>query len=99
MYTRPEDGGRRVRIGDHFVGITYGLLDIAAYLQEAGLQDWDEMDVARSGLIEWRGGGPSGTTGRAVGAAGDDASMRIATPNYGFTWTVTDGIPRAFAVA
>jgi hypothetical protein len=53
-----EDGGRRVRVGDHFVGIAYGLVDIAAFLQEAGLQDWDEMDVARSALIEWRGGGP-----------------------------------------
>lgn len=26
--------------------------------QEAGLQGWDEMDVVRSALIEWRGGGP-----------------------------------------
>ncbi|WP_405552477.1 hypothetical protein OHV08_01940 [Streptomyces canus] len=58
VYPPTEDGGRRVRIGDHFVGIAYGLLDVAAYLQEAGLQDWDEMDVARAGLIEWRGGGP-----------------------------------------
>jgi hypothetical protein len=27
-------------------------------MQEAGLQEFDEMDVVRSGLIEWRGGGP-----------------------------------------
>jgi hypothetical protein len=58
VYPPTEDGGRRVRVGDHFVGIAYGLLDIAAFLQEAGLQDWDEMDVTRSALIEWRGGGP-----------------------------------------
>ncbi|WP_318656325.1 hypothetical protein [Streptomyces resistomycificus] len=47
-----------MRVGDHFVGIAYGLLDITAYLQEAGLQDWDKMDVVRSAFIEWRGGGP-----------------------------------------
>ncbi|MFE2700984.1 hypothetical protein ACFXI6_12230 [Streptomyces mirabilis] len=58
IYPPAEDGGRRVRIGDHFVGMAYGVLDVAAFMQEAGLQDWDEMDVVRSGLIEWRGGGP-----------------------------------------
>ncbi|MBO4253290.1 hypothetical protein [Streptomyces griseorubiginosus] len=58
IYPPAEDGGRRVRIGDHFVGIAYGLLDVAVLLQEAGLQDWDKMDVAGSALIEWRGGGP-----------------------------------------
>ncbi|WP_267886814.1 MULTISPECIES: hypothetical protein [Streptomyces] len=26
--------------------------------QEAGLQEFDEMDVVRSSLIEWRGSGP-----------------------------------------
>lgn len=57
IYPPAEDGGRRVRIGEHFVGIAYGLLDVAAFVQEAGLQDWDEMDVVRSALIEWRGGG------------------------------------------
>jgi hypothetical protein len=58
VYPPSEDGGRRVRIDDHFVGIAYGVMDIAAFVQEAGLQDWDEMDVVRSALIEWRGGGP-----------------------------------------
>ncbi|MCH5677945.1 hypothetical protein [Streptomyces gilvus] len=58
VYPPAEDDGRRVRIGDHFVGIAYGVMDIAAFVQEAGLQDWDEMDVVRSALIEWRGGGP-----------------------------------------
>lgn len=58
VYPPAEDGGRRVRIGDHFVGIAYGVMDIAAFVQEAGLQGWDEMDVVRSGLIEWRGGSP-----------------------------------------
>ncbi|MET9735746.1 hypothetical protein ABZZ79_35495 [Streptomyces sp. NPDC006458] len=58
VYPPSADGGRRVRIGGRFVGIAYGVLDVAAFLQEAGLQDWDEMDVVRSELIEWRGGGP-----------------------------------------
>ncbi|CCK32540.1 hypothetical protein BN159_8162 [Streptomyces davaonensis JCM 4913] len=52
------DGGRRVRIGGRYVGIAYGLLDVAAFVQEAGLQDWDEMDVVQSSLIDWQGGGP-----------------------------------------
>ncbi|MFF7446685.1 MULTISPECIES: hypothetical protein [unclassified Streptomyces] len=58
VYPPTADGGRRVRIDGHFVGIAYGVLDIAAFVQEAGLQDWDEMDVVRSSLIEWRSGGP-----------------------------------------
>ncbi|MEV0173628.1 hypothetical protein AB0I00_21225 [Streptomyces sp. NPDC050803] len=52
------DGGRRVRIDGRYVGIAYRLLDVAAFVQEAGLQDWDEMDVVQSSLIEWQGGGP-----------------------------------------
>jgi hypothetical protein len=32
--------------------------DVARFMQEAGLQEFDEMDVVRSLLIEWRGGGP-----------------------------------------
>lgn len=58
IYPPAVDGGRRVRIGRHFVGIAYGLIDVVAFVQEAGLQGWDEMDVVRSELIEWRGGGP-----------------------------------------
>jgi hypothetical protein len=40
------------------LGRAYGVQDVARFLQEAGLQDWDEMDVVRSALVEWRGGGP-----------------------------------------
>ena len=58
IYPPAEDGGRRVRIDGHFVGIAYGLLDVVAFVQEAGLQGWDEMDVVRSSLIEWRGASP-----------------------------------------
>ncbi|GLW50301.1 hypothetical protein Stsp02_59620 [Streptomyces sp. NBRC 14336] len=52
------DGGRRVRIGGRYVGIAYRPLDVVAFVQEAGLQDWDEMDVVQSALIDWQGGGP-----------------------------------------
>ncbi|MGW1888615.1 hypothetical protein [Streptomyces sp. NPDC001970] len=38
--------------------MAYSVRDVAALLQTAGLQDFDEMDVVRSDLIEWRGGGP-----------------------------------------
>jgi hypothetical protein len=62
VYPPTEDGGRRVRIDGHFVGIAYSVRDVAAFMQEAGLQDWDEMDVVRSSLIEWRGGGPDAWT-------------------------------------
>ncbi|MEW2451225.1 hypothetical protein AB0896_27330 [Streptomyces parvulus] len=58
VYPPSEDGGRRVRIGEQFVGIAYRLTDLAAFAQEAGLQDWDDLEVVRSSLIEWRGGGP-----------------------------------------
>ncbi|MBM7171802.1 hypothetical protein JQK87_26045 [Streptomyces sp. G44] len=36
----------------------YSVRDVVAFLQEAGLQGWDEMDVVRSSIIEWRGGSP-----------------------------------------
>ncbi|WP_308039554.1 hypothetical protein [Streptomyces sp. PSKA30] len=58
----PDDrGGRRVRVDGKQRGTAYSLLDVVALLQEAGLQDWDEMDVVRSSLIEW------GVVGRTCG--------------------------------
>lgn len=58
VYPPAESGGRRVRVDDRILGTAYSVQDIAAFMQEAGLQGWDEMDVVRSELIEWRGGGP-----------------------------------------
>jgi hypothetical protein len=58
VYPPDEEGGRRVRIDGHIAGRAYSVRDIAAFIQEAGLQSFDEMDVVRSDLIEWRGGGP-----------------------------------------
>ncbi|MFE5397890.1 hypothetical protein ACFQ9U_25425 [Streptomyces sp. NPDC056568] len=58
VYPPDEEGGRRVRVDGEILGRAYGVQDVARFLQEAGLQDWDEMDVVRSRFIEWRGGGP-----------------------------------------
>jgi hypothetical protein len=58
IYPPAEDGGRRVRVDDHFFGMAYGLLDVADFLRRAGIEDADEEHVRQSGLIEWRGGGP-----------------------------------------
>ncbi|MEU0199407.1 MULTISPECIES: hypothetical protein [unclassified Streptomyces] len=62
VYPPAADGGRRVRVDDQFLGIAYGLLDVAEFLRRAGIEDADEAYVTASGLIEWRGGGP-GTWG------------------------------------
>ncbi len=58
VYPPDAEGGRRVRVDGEVLGRAYGVQDVARFLQEAGLQDWDEMDVVRSEFIEWRGGGP-----------------------------------------
>lgn len=58
VYPPDEEGGRRVRIDGQIAGRAYSVQDVAAFMQEAGLQSFDEMDVVRSALIEWRGGGP-----------------------------------------
>jgi hypothetical protein len=56
IYPPDTDGGRRVRIDGAIVGRAFSVQDVARFMQEAGLQEFDEMDVVRSGLIEWRGG-------------------------------------------
>ncbi|MET8098118.1 hypothetical protein ABZV29_16810 [Streptomyces sp. NPDC005236] len=58
IYPPDEDGGRRVRVDGVILGRAFSVKDVAAFMQTAGLQDWGEMDVVRSELIEWRGGGP-----------------------------------------
>ncbi|MEU0784086.1 hypothetical protein ABZ341_21210 [Streptomyces sp. NPDC006173] len=52
-----EGGGRRVQVDTAVLGTAYSLHDLTAFLQEAGLQNWDDLDVVGSDLIEWRGGG------------------------------------------
>ncbi|MEU9208567.1 hypothetical protein AB0D27_11575 [Streptomyces sp. NPDC048415] len=58
VYPLAQSGGRRVRIDGTVLGTAYSLRDLTAFLQEAGLQGWDDLDVVGSDLIEWRGGGP-----------------------------------------
>jgi hypothetical protein len=53
-----EGGGRRVRVDGEVLGVAYGLRDLSVFLQRAGAEDVDEIDVADSPLIEWHGGGP-----------------------------------------
>ncbi|MDI9832980.1 hypothetical protein [Streptomyces sp. KAU_LT] len=60
IYPAADDGGRRVRVNEQFVGMAYGLLDIVEFLRLAGLDDVDDDWVRRSALIEWRGDGPDG---------------------------------------
>lgn len=53
-----EGGGRRVRVDGEILGTAYSLQDLTVFLERAGLEGWDELDVAGAELIEWRGGGP-----------------------------------------
>ncbi|MGW7820128.1 hypothetical protein ACWGLF_18820 [Streptomyces puniciscabiei] len=58
VYPPAEDGGRRVRVGAHFVGMAYSLLDVAEFLERAGLEGVEPEDVAAADWVEWRGSGP-----------------------------------------
>ncbi|MGW5931574.1 hypothetical protein ACWF2L_35850 [Streptomyces anulatus] len=51
-------GGRRVRVDGTILGLAYGLADLVEFLRRAGLEGVDEVEVARSPIVEWRGGGP-----------------------------------------
>lgn len=53
-----QSGGRRVRADGLTLGTAYSLHDLTVFLQHAGLEGWDELDVADSDIIEWHGGGP-----------------------------------------
>ncbi|MDT0409927.1 MULTISPECIES: hypothetical protein [Streptomyces] len=58
VYPPSPTGGRRVRVDGEILGLAHGLGDVAEFLRRAGLEGIDETDVARSLVIEWRGGGP-----------------------------------------
>jgi hypothetical protein len=48
-----------VTVDGQFIGTAFSLHDLAVFLERAGLEGWDELDVAaHAELIEWRGGGP-----------------------------------------
>ncbi|MFE9372227.1 hypothetical protein ACFYM2_21005 [Streptomyces sp. NPDC006711] len=56
VYPPDEQGARRVRIDGSTIGRATDLADLVIWLRRAGLEV-DDIDVVRSPLIEWRGGG------------------------------------------
>ncbi|MGW6261349.1 hypothetical protein [Streptomyces sp. NPDC055085] len=58
VYPPGEVGGRRVSVNGAVLGLAFSAADVAALLETAGMQGFDEMDVVRARGIEWRGGGP-----------------------------------------
>lgn len=59
-------GGRRVRVDGTILGLAYGLGDLVEFLRRAGLEGLDEVEAARSPMVEWRGGGPDVWAGPAA---------------------------------
>ncbi|MER6075594.1 hypothetical protein ABT187_43860 [Streptomyces sp. NPDC001817] len=53
-----EGGGRRIQVGSETLGTAYGLHDLSVFLERAGLEGLDVVDLVNSPLIEWHGGGP-----------------------------------------
>ncbi|MFI1701982.1 hypothetical protein ACH419_39380 [Streptomyces bobili] len=58
VYPPTETGGRRVRVDGTILGMAFSLHDLTVFLERAGLEGYDELDVAGWDRIEWRGGGP-----------------------------------------
>ncbi|MEV5677283.1 hypothetical protein [Streptomyces sp. NPDC052179] len=56
-------GGRRVRIDGTILGLAHNLRDVVEFLRRAGLEGLDEVEVAQSPMVEWRGGGPDAWAG------------------------------------
>ncbi|MEU6774685.1 hypothetical protein [Streptomyces sp. NPDC046759] len=53
-----EGGGRRIQVGSETLGTADSLHDLSVFLERAGLEGWDVVDLVNSPLIEWHGGGP-----------------------------------------
>ncbi|MFE2930642.1 hypothetical protein [Streptomyces sp. NPDC059278] len=58
VYPPDDAGGRRVRVDGEILGMARSIRDVTEFLRRAGLDDITEDEVAVSGMIEWRGGGP-----------------------------------------
>ncbi|MEU6670421.1 hypothetical protein [Streptomyces sp. NPDC046727] len=58
VFPPSEGGGRRVQVNGETLGTAFSLHDLAVFLERAGLDCADELDVAESPVIEWHGGGP-----------------------------------------
>ncbi|QHA07901.1 hypothetical protein GQF42_35580 [Streptomyces broussonetiae] len=53
-----EGGGRRVQVDSETLGTAHSLHDLSVFLERAGLEGLDVVDLVNSPLIEWLGGGP-----------------------------------------
>jgi hypothetical protein len=53
-----EHGGRRVQVDGDVLGTAFSLQDLTVFLQRAGLEGVDELNIAESPVIDWLGGGP-----------------------------------------
>ncbi|MEV5084905.1 hypothetical protein AB0K74_41205 [Streptomyces sp. NPDC056159] len=53
-----KGGGRQVRADGTTLGTAYSLHDLSVFMERAGLEGLDELDVAMSPLVEWHGSGP-----------------------------------------
>ncbi|MFF9123188.1 hypothetical protein ACF09J_07800 [Streptomyces sp. NPDC014889] len=53
-----KGGGRQVHADGTTLGTAYSLHDLSVFMERAGLEGLDELDVAMSPLVEWHGGGP-----------------------------------------
>ena len=58
VFPPAEGGGRRVQVDSETLGTAYSLHDLAVFLERAGLEGLDVVDVVSSPVIEWHGGGP-----------------------------------------
>ncbi|MFD6878440.1 MULTISPECIES: hypothetical protein [unclassified Streptomyces] len=58
VYPPGEHGWRWVRYDGTAIGVAHRPSDIRAFLETAGLQDAEEIDLTDPALVEWRGGGP-----------------------------------------
>lgn len=47
-----------MRVGGEILGMAHSLRDVTEFLRRAGMDDLEDSDVAVSGMIDWRGGGP-----------------------------------------
>ncbi|MGW6865906.1 hypothetical protein [Streptomyces sp. NPDC054901] len=58
VYPPDEHGWRRVRYDGTAIGVAHRPSDIRVFLETAGLQDAEDIDLTDPALVEWRGGGP-----------------------------------------
>ncbi|MFJ5551835.1 hypothetical protein [Streptomyces sp. NPDC093225] len=58
IYPPDEQGWRRVRYDDVAIGVAHKPSDILVFLEAAGMEDLEALDLTDPALVAWRGGGP-----------------------------------------